>query len=226
MKNLRSRMAAIATALVLGSCAGSSRGIDSSGGPAPAVPARPAGSALYQPLAVNDAWTYTCRDIKGGGENGNNPFTIVHRVLGTTKVGSKTTFELELQIPQVPSTPLEIVTEVMLVANDAHGNLVIYGYLLPNESVRKIKPTIIVSNATPNKYATFNYAGPNGRLISRFFYGIEPTNPTPLGTFTVADYEESRMTHDYGYARGFGVAEEDHGPNFEVDCLVKKAKVL
>lgn len=28
--------------------------------------------------------------------------------------------------------------------------------------------------------------------------------------------------HDYGYAKGVGIAEEDHGPNFEVDCLIEK----
>jgi hypothetical protein len=177
-------------------------------------------TGLYQPMAVGARWKYTCRDIKGGGENGGNPFTIEDKVIGATTVGNVKVFEYARQAPQVPSAPLKIVTTVMLLGNEAHGDLWIYGYRKGN-TIFKVRPTRIISDATPRQGTKFNYPGPTGKIVPRFFFGIVPTNPTPLGTFTVADYEESGNTHDYGYARGMGVAEEDHGPNFEVDCLIE-----
>lgn len=180
--------------------------------------------ALYQPLAVGDVWKYTCRDIKGGGENGGNPFTIEHQVTGATTIGKTQVFAFVRQVPQVPSKPLKIHTEVMLLRNDAHGNLWIEGYL-DGKTIQRVRSTLIVSHATPPKGKTFDYPGPTGATVPRFFYGIVPTNPTPLGTFTVADYEESQTLHDYGYAQGMGIAEEDHGPNFEVDCLINYVQV-
>jgi hypothetical protein len=183
-----------------------------------------AAQALYQPLKVGDSWTYTCRDIKNGGENGNKPFTIRHRVAGYTKIGGLPVYEFALQIPQVPSKPLKIVNEVMLLNNDVRGNLWINGYLI-HGAIHRVKRALIVS-ATPVAGRYYNYPGPTGRTISRFFYGIESSNRTPLGIFTVADYEESGKTHDYGYAKNFGIAEEDHGPNFEVDCLVSAAHLI
>lgn len=180
--------------------------------------ARP--SALFQPLAKGDSWTYSCRDIKGGGENGGNPFSFTDRVLRYVTARGQRLSEFELHVPVVPSKPLKIVTEVMLLANNQRGDLWIYGYVLHGKLVLK-KPTKIVSAVNPPKGATFNYPGPFGKPVSRFFYGYIPTNPTPLGTFTVADYEESSATNDYGYAHGKGIMEEDHGPNFEVDCLIQ-----
>ena len=180
-----------------------------------------AGGSLYLPLAVGNAWKYTCRDIKGGGENNGNPFTIYHSVLGTVDVKGQKEYKFSLQVPQVPSHPLKIDTEVMLLNNDSHGNLWIHGYMIQG-AVHQIRAAKIVSSPMPHKFAKFGYVGPNGKPITRIFYGIEPTNPTPLGVFTVADYEESNATHDYGYARGTGIAEEDHGPNFEVDCLIEQ----
>jgi hypothetical protein len=54
---------------------------------------------------------------------------------------------------------------------------------------------------------------------------MESSNPTPLGIFQVAPYFESGGTHNYGYALGTGIVEEDHGPNFQYDCLVTSATV-
>jgi len=186
----------------------------------PAVIAPLAQGDRYQPLAIGDSWKYTCRDIKGGGENNNKPFPLDHKVIGSTKLGTRLVYKFLLQVPQVPSKPLKIDTEVMLLDNDVHGNLWIYGYLI-HGSVHKVHAAKIVSAPTPGKGAKFDYTGPNGKSISRIFCCIEQTNKTPLGIFTVADYEESANTHDYGYAKGTGIAEEDHGPNYEVDCLIK-----
>ncbi len=175
---------------------------------------------FYEPLALGDSWTYTCKDIKGGGENGGNPFTITDSVVGTTTTAGKTVFEFSLQIPQVPSTPLQIVTEIQLLANDAGGNVTLYGYLI-NGTVKSVTPTLVVAANPPGQqHKAFNYPGPNGNTIDREYVGFEPSNPTPLGTFEVAPYFESNATHNYGYALGTGIVEEDHGPNFEVDCLV------
>ena len=178
---------------------------------------------LYQPLATGDRWTYSCRDVKGGGENGGKPFAIVNRVLAPVTVNRRRLYEFSLQIPQVPSTPLKILTEVMLLRNDSAGNVWIYGYL-KGKTIRRVATAKILDGASPPRYTSFDYTGPTGRRVSRFFYGVESSNPTPLGIFTVADYEESGATHDYGYARGKGIVEEDHGPNFEVDCLVESMR--
>jgi hypothetical protein len=192
-----------------------SRSKEISGGTAPV-----AHGDHYQPLAIGNSWKYTCRDVTGGGENNGNPFPLYHKVIGATKVGTQRVYEFSLQVPQVPSRPLRIDTEIMLLNNDTHGNLWLYGYFV-HDSVHKVHASEIVSAATPAKGAKFDYTGPNRKSISRIFCCIEETNKTPLGLFTVADYEESANTHDYGYAKGTGIAEEDHGPNYEVDCLIK-----
>ena len=217
---MRDRFVALSFLVMLTACGGGS----GSGGSAMPPGAGPTPTpnpqaTFYEPLANGDSWTYTCRDIKGGGENGGQPFTITDSVIGTTMVSGKAVFEFSLQIPQVPSAPLRVNTEVMLVNNDAQGNLTLFGYLV-NGNVQPILPALIVAAITPNPGAAFNYTGPDGATISRVFFGDVPTNPTPLGVFQVADYEESNATHDYGYARGVGIAEEDHGPNLEVDCLI------
>ena len=185
-----------------------------------AAAARQNAGKVYQPLAIGDSWKYTCRDVKGRGENGNRPFTIYHKVLGTATVGGQSYYKFSLQIPQVPSKPLKVATEILLLNNSPQGDLWFHGYVAGGK-IHTAKSARIVSNATPQKGAKFSYTGPNGKPISRIFVGIEPTNPTPLGVFTVADYEESSATHDYGYAKGTGIAEEDHGPNYEVDCLIE-----
>jgi hypothetical protein len=210
-----------AAALSLGSCAAAnSPNATSDFGPAAVTSPAVARRNLYQPLAVGDSWTYTCRDIKGGGENNGNPFTIYDKVLGTVKVGRQNFSEFSLQVPQVPSKPLKIDTQIMLLTNAPNGDLWLRGYLVSGK-LHVVKVAKIVSAATPQKGAKFGYEGPNGKPVSRIFCCIEQTNRTPLGIFTVAAYQESANTHDYGYAKGTGIAEEDHGPNYEVDCLIK-----
>jgi hypothetical protein len=204
--------------LALAGCGGGGGGGASAPGAGGTPP--PVHLQFYEPLALGDQWSYTCRDIKGGGENGGQPFTIVDSVAGTATVNGTTVYEFALQIPQVPSKPLQIVTEIQLLANDAAGNATLYGYLV-NGVVTTIKPTLFVTANPPGQQReAFNYPGQNGVTIDREFVGLEPSNPTPLGVFEVAPYFESGSTHNYGYALGTGIVEEDHGPNFEVDCLI------
>ena len=207
-------------ALLLGACAGTSGRLQPQSGPAATLATVPH-LLPFQPLTIGNAWVYSCRDIKGGGENNGNPFTFTDRVLRRITVAHRQLIEFELHVPIVPSKPLKVVTELMLLANNKNGDLWIYGYILHGKPAL-VKPAEIVSAAIPSRGKLFNYPGPGGKRVQRFFFGYIPTNPTPLGTFTVADYEESNATNDYGYAYGKGIMEEDHGPNFEVDCLIQK----
>ena len=166
-----------------------------------------AAAKVYQPLAVGDYWTYTC----------NNEFTISDRVTKKVPVGKRTTFAFSLQIP---SSPTKSTTQVQLLANDAHGNTWIYGYLKKGV-VSKIKPAEIVA-ASPKAGKHYNYVGPKGHTVSRLFKEFEDTNPTPLGVFWVAAYFESNDTHNYGYSLGRGDMEQDHGPAYKYDCLIEK----
>ncbi len=199
------RLARIAFALVLTGCGGGG----SSPGPNPSPPA----PVFYQPLAVGDTWTYTCHNTQNKSEQ---PYAIQNSVLGTTTVNGQQVFEFSLQ---VPSSPTQSTTLVQLLANDAQRNTSIYGYLVGG-NVQTITPALIVAAAPGAKGTPYNYAAPDGSTISRIFEGIESSNPTPLGTFTVAPYFESGSTHNYGYALGSGIVEEDHGPNFLYDCLI------
>jgi hypothetical protein len=172
---------------------------------------------LYQPLAVGDSWGYQCHNTKNQNEQ---PYAIANTVLGKTTVGSTTVYEFSLQIP---ASPTQIATTVELLANDANGNTSIYGYLV-NGAVQTVTPSVIVS-ATPVVNAYYDYLSADGSTITRQFVGFEPSNKTGLGIFTVAPYFESAGTHNYGYALGVGIVEEDHGPNFQYDCLVTSATV-
>lgn len=183
------------------------------------------GPHLYQPLALKDTWKYVCRDIKGGGENGNHPFDLQNSVVGETIAAGKRVYEFSLAVPQVPSKPLRVVRITQLLANDRAGNVRIYGYLVHGKVVR-IVPTVFVTAHPPGEtHKAFNYRGPHGKIIDRVFFGLEQSNKTKFGTFEVAPYFESRSTHDYGYAKGWGIVEEDHGPNYEVDCLITAIKL-
>ncbi len=211
-------VAVLATAFTLYACGGGGGGT----APPPGPTSTPNPQAhLYEPLATGDSWSYSCQDIKGGGENGGQPFTITDSVGPTTTVNGQTVYEFSLQIPQVPSSPLSIATQIQLLANDSHGNVTLYGYLV-NGSVVGVTPTLFVSANPSLQNASFNYTAPNGSTIIRTFAGFFPTHPTKLGTFpSVADYEEGAgAMNNYGYAPGVGIAEEDHGPNNEVDCLI------
>lgn len=169
---------------------------------------------------MHDAWHYKCRDIKHEGENNNQPFGIRNAVTGATTVAGKPVFEVAMQVPQVPSKPLKIDTIVQLLANDASGNVRIYGYLIGGK-VKRIPVALFVTAKPPGEqHEAFNYRGPDGKTIQRIFFGLEQSNRTKFGVFEVAPYFESQSTHNYGYAKAWGIVEEDHGPNYEVDCLL------
>ena len=159
------------------------------------------GPAAVLPLALGSTWTYTC----GNGVN------ITDQVTQTVDVNGHSAFALELQFPQGG-------TQTFLLNNDSQGNTTLYGYLV-NGVVQAVIPTLYISvNAVPNQH--FDYPAQGGGTVSRFFFGMEPTNPTPLGTFRVAAYNETAQKKIYGYASGVGIAEQDHG-NF--DCKISSA---
>ncbi len=111
-----------------------------------------------------------------------------------------------------------------MLANDAKGNTSIYGYLV-NGTAQPIAAAVLVAANPGLKGTAYDYAAPDGTTITRIYEGMEQSNPTKLGTFTVAPYFESNSTHNYGYALGTGIVEEDHGPNFQYDCLIQSATV-
>jgi len=199
-------LAASLTALVLCGCA--PRGVTPNGpGTAHFGLVTPTAAKVYQPLAKGDSWTYIC----------NTQFTIEDRVVGTYTLAGRTVYALSLQIPSSPKASTKIV---QLLSNDAHGNTRIYGYLV-NGKIHKVTPAEIVAGS-PVKGKHYNYPGEKGGTISRLFKLFEDTNPTPLGIFWVAAYFESNNTHNYGYSLGRGVMEQDHGPAYRYDCLIKK----
>lgn len=192
----------------LAACGGGGGGTNTPPNPTPS-PVR----QLYQPLAAGDSWTYTCHNTQNKAEQ---PYEIHNSVLGTATVDGKTVYEFSLQIP---SSPTQSTTVVQLLANDAQANTWIYGYMVSG-NVQTITPAEIVAWSPGGKGTAYNYTGEDGAVIDRVFEGVESSNPTPLGTFTVAPYFESSGTHNYGYAYNDGIVEEDHGPNFQYDCLI------
>jgi hypothetical protein len=166
-----------------------------------------AATKVYQPLAVGDSWTYIC----------NHSFTIADRVIGARRLNQRTVYELSLQIPSSSSKSTHVV---QLLGNDRKGNTRIYGYLI-GRKVYSVTPTEIVP-AKPVLHKHYDYPAPHRGKVSRIFMGFEWTNKTPLGTFWVAPYFENGATHNYGYSLGRGVMEQDHGPQYQYDCLIKK----
>jgi len=168
---------------------------------------RPDANSVYQPLGPADSWSYIC----------NHQFHIVDQIIGTLHLNKRLVYVFSLQIPNSPTKSVRVE---QLLANDSSGNTWIYGYLV-HHKVHTITPTkIVVTHPVLN--AHYDYPGPLHGKIARVFVGFEYTNPTPLGTFWVAPYFESGGTHNYGYSKGRGVMEEDHGPNYEFDCLIEK----
>jgi hypothetical protein len=194
-----------AAVAVLAGCGGSQVPAGAPG----AIPqsVRSGATRVYQPLALGDSWTFIC----------NQKFTIMDRVIATRHIKGRLVYALSLQIP---SSPTKSTKEVQLLANDVDGNTRIYGYLVAGK-VHTVVPAKIVVNS-PVLNAHYDYPGPTHGKISRVFKGFEYTNRTPLGVFWVAPYFESGGTHNYGYSLGRGVMEEDHGPNYEFDCLIEK----
>jgi hypothetical protein len=205
---------AIATALMCGLAAcGGGGGTGGGGGQPPPVPTpTPSPLQFYQPLATGDTWKYSChfRNPPMAGT-----FPIANRVTGTQMVNGVQTFAFALQ---VVTSPTQIATQTMLLANDTQGNVTLYGYLASG-TVLPVTPTLIVA-AAPSTSTPYNYPALGGGTVTRSFAAFTVTNPTPLGTFNVAVYYESGATHNYGYALGKGIMEEDHGPNFRYDCLI------
>ncbi len=205
--------------VVLAGCGGgggSSPGSGPAPGPTP-TPGPTATPAVYQPLAAGDSWAYTCHNTQNSGEA---PYAIANTVVGTATVNGHAVYELSLQIP---SSPTQSVTQIQLLADDAAGNTSIYGYLAGGVA-QAVTPAVIVA-ANPSKSTPYDYPALGGGTVPRAFVGFESSNPTSLGTFQVAPYFESGGTHNYGYALGIGIVEEDHGPNFQYDCLVTSATV-
>ncbi len=202
---MRSILVFVLAATLVG-CGGGGSGPSGPPPPGPTPTPSPAAAPVYQPLAVGDTWTYRC----------NASFSITNAVTQTVAVGATTTYALAVQIP---SSPTASTTETMLVANDAGGNTVLYGYLAGGKAV-PVTPATIVS-AAPVLDASYDYPGPSGGTVTRTFVGFENSHRTPYGgVYVVAPYFESGGTHNYGYALGVGVVEEDHGPAFEFDCLL------
>jgi hypothetical protein len=206
---MKTRLAiAVACFPLLAACGGGGGGASPAPRPTPTPTIGPV--QLYQPLALGDSWTYSCafRNPPGPGT-----FTIANQVTGTQVVGGVATYAFALQVVTSPS---QIATETMLLANDAQGNVTLYGYL-NGGTVLPVTPTVIVA---ANPSGSYDYPGPDGKPVTRVFKAFTVTNPTPLGTFNVAVYYESGGTHNYGYALGKGILEEDHGPNFQFDCVI------
>lgn len=153
---------------------------------------------FYLPLAVGNNWSYDC----------GNQVTIADTVTQTVNVNGQQTFALQLQFPNAAS-------QTFLLANDAQGNVTLYGYLV-NGAAQSVTPTVYIS-ANPKAQQKFDYPAQGGGTVPRYFFGFEPTNPTPLGTFQVASYDDNGAQDIWGYALGKGVMEQDHGT---FDCKI------
>jgi hypothetical protein len=160
---------------------------------------------FYLPLAVGNTWTYACN------HNGGN---ITDTVTQTVTVSGHLTYAMQMQFPNAP-------TQTMLLANDAQGNTTFYGYLV-NETPMPVTPTPYIS-ANPTTGQAFNYPAPDGSTVNRIFKSFTVTNPTALGVFNVAVYNEGGLPA-YGYTIGKGVTEQDHNyPQF--DCTVSSIQL-
>lgn len=158
---------------------------------------------FYLPLAVGNMWTYDC----GSG------ITITDSVTQSITVNNQATFAFQLQFPNGP-------TQTFLLANDSQGNVTFYGYLV-NGTAMPVTPTVYVS-ANPSTTADYSYAALGGGTVARKFINFESTNPTPLGTFRVASYNDNGTQDIWGYTLAKGITEQDHGT---FDCKVTSIHV-
>jgi len=158
----------------------------------------PKGAQIYLPLAVGNTWSYDC----GGG------VTITDSVTEAVTVGGQQTFAFQLEFPNAP-------TQTFLLANDAQGNTTLYGYLV-NGTAMPVTPAAYIS-ANPKAGEKFDFPAQDGGTVNRVFFGFEPTNPTPLGIFQVAAYNDNGKQDIWGYAAGKGIMEQDHG---SFDCKI------
>ena len=194
---MKIRVAAFVASALLTACGGGG----GTGSPSPGATITPPPPSFYLPLAVGNQWTYDC------GAGGTKSNTVTQ----TAQVGGLTAFAYAEQIPSQSGT----TTQIQLLANDVQGNTTLYGYLV-NGMVAPVTPTLLIA-AAPAVNQQFNYPGPNGSTVPRYFRSFDVTNPTQLGTFQVAVYYESNGLHNYGYTLGVGVTEEDQTP---YDCKI------
>jgi len=165
----------------------------------------PPPAQFYLPLAVGNTWTYACN------HNGGN---LTDTVTQTVAVNGQQTFAMQMQFPNGP-------TQTFLLANDTQGNTTFYGYLV-NGTAMPVTPTPYIA-ANPTVGQAFNYPALGGGTINRTFTSFTVTNPTALGVFNVAVYDEGGLPA-YGYTQGQGVTEQDHNfPQF--DCTVTSIKL-
>lgn len=193
-------------------------------GPGPRPSPSPTPLQFYQPLAAGDTWTYQC--YLGTPAPGASAFPKTNQVIGTVSVNGTQTFEYQ---EQIPSSPTQSTNVIQLLANDAAGDTLLYGYMASaGASPQPLSSPVVIVAASPGPAGKFyDYPAENGGTISRFFFGTGPTNETSFGIYQVNEFfEGSHMigtsTDGYGYAIGQGVMEEDHNfntPN-RIDCVI------
>lgn len=188
MAKIPNSILVLGVTLFLAACGGSSH----------TVTQPPPQPQAYLPLAVGNTWNYDC----GGG------ITITDMVTQQVNVNGQSTFALQLQFPNA-------ATQTFLVANDAQDNTTLYGYLVNGATV-SVAPALYIS-ANPTAQESFNYPLPGGGTVDRVFVLFENTNPTALGVFQVASYNDNGTQDIWGYALGKGIMEQDHGT---FDCKI------
>lgn len=179
----------------------------------------------YLPLRVGDLWTYAC--YRGTPAPGASTFPKTNQIIGTTTINGTVTYEYQ---EQLPTSPTSTTAQIQLLANDARGNTILYGYMVNSTaSPMPVTPTVIVPEHPGSAGASFyDYPAEGGGSISRVFCCSTVTNPTVFGLLNVNVYFDgshvvASSTDGYGYTIGTGVTEEDHNfndPSTRIDCVV------
>jgi len=179
----------------------------------------------YLPLKVGNTWTYAC--YKGTPSPGASAFPKTNQVIGSTTVGGTLTYEYQEQLPTSATTS---TTQIQLLANDAKGNTIIYGYMAnPTASPVAVTPTVIIPhNPGVPLNSFYDYPAEGGGTVPRVYCCTGATNPTVFGVFTVNEFFDgshtlSATSDGYGYALGQGSMEEDHNSNKtspRIDCII------
>jgi hypothetical protein len=179
----------------------------------------------YLPLKVGDMWTYAC--YRGTPAPGASTFPKTNKIIGTTTINGTVTYEYQEELPISPTTS---TFQIQLLANDARGNTLLYGYMLnPTAAPMSVTPTVIVPEVPgPAGISYYDYPAEGGGTVSRVFCCSTVTNPTVFGVLRVNVYFDgshvvASSTDGYGYTVGLGVTEEDHNFNnasTRIDCVV------
>lgn len=217
------RASLIAAVVWLAACGGAG-----GGGTVPPGPPPPATSPKpFLPLKAGDVWTYAC--VLGTPAPSASTFPKTNQVLGTAMVNGTLTYEYALE---VPSSPTQRTTQIQLLADDAAGDTLIYGYMAnPTASPAPIaSPAVVIAQQPGAGLTPYDYEGESGATVQRVFCCTGQTHPTVFGVFDVDEYFEgshalASATDGYGYAPGVGSVEEDHNfadpdPAKRIDCLV------